>query len=100
MNVTTLTIVMAAYSNGRVAAIVISVLYRMLTEKVRYGYASEAFRLVYDEYGFTKFYFAKPYHSKHLQLFLSAKSISMVKAYSLLFEFSTNITTTILHQIC
>ena len=42
MNVTTLTIVMAAYSNGRVAAIVISVLYRMLTEKVRYGYASEA----------------------------------------------------------
>ena len=84
MNVTTLTIAMATYSNRRVAAIVISVLYRVLTGKVRYSYASETFSLAYDEYGFTKFYFAKPYHSKHLQLFLSAKSISMIKAYSLL----------------
>ena len=32
MNVTTLTIAMAAYPNGRVAAIVISVLYRRLTQ--------------------------------------------------------------------
>ena len=31
MNVAALTIVMAAYSNGRVAAIIVKVLYRMLT---------------------------------------------------------------------
>lgn len=31
MNVTTLTVAMAAYSNERVAAFIISVLYRMLT---------------------------------------------------------------------
>ena len=31
MNVTTLTIAMAAYSNERVAAIIVKVLYRMLT---------------------------------------------------------------------